>query len=110
MNHCWGDATSGYHARVGLYYQTPPPGEEEHKPPGCLDTLFIIRIVLGVLFWPLAAMIFVLADLALIFYALTTNPILVVIPVGLTAVALLAFARWEATRERPPDYGSGPPT
>lgn len=93
---------------MGFYYeQSPPPGDDDDdgERPGCLDTLVIIRIVFGVLLWPIAAIIIVLLDLALIFYFLTTSPILAVIPVALTVLAFILLARWEAARDRPPDLG-----
>ncbi|HXK34048.1 MAG TPA: hypothetical protein VNM91_08570 [Dehalococcoidia bacterium] len=89
---------------MGYYYQQPP--DEEEKPPGCLETLVITRVVFGVLFWPVVAILLVLVDVAAIFYFLTTNPLLALIPGAITVIALAALARWD--RARPHDPGERP--
>lgn len=83
-----------------VYYDQEPPSEDER--PGCFDALLITRAVFGILFWPLAAIAAVLADLAVTGYLFVTYAPLALIPVVLTAVALWLYARWEQTRFRPP--------
>lgn len=86
---------------MGYYYNDQaPPGEE--KPPGCLETLVIIRIVLGVLVVPLAVIIGVFVFAGVVFWAFTVQPALALIPLGLGGVALWLFSRWEQRRFRPP--------
>lgn len=92
---------------MGYYYQRPP--DEEEKPPGCLETLVITRVVFGVLFWPVVAILLVLVDIAAIFYFLTTNPLLALIPGAITVVALLLLSRWDQTRPRGPGEKPGLP-
>lgn len=83
-----------------VYYdEEPPPGNER---PGCLDALLITRAVFSILFWPLAAIAAVLADLAVTGYLFVTYAPLALIPIALTAVALWLYARWEQKHFRPP--------
>jgi len=87
---------------MGFYYgqETPP---EEEKPPGCLETLLITRAVFAVIIPVFAALVIVTVDVALIFVLFATHPALALIPVALTIVGIWLFARWEASRYRPPD-------
>jgi hypothetical protein len=87
---------------VGFYYDSGQQPQREEKPPGCLDALIITRAVFGVLMWPLLAIVVVLADVALIFYAFTVHPAWALLPLALTAVGIWLFARWEQQRFRPP--------
>ena len=84
---------------MGYYYEQKEP---EEKPPGCLDALIITRAVFGVLMWPVLAIFAVMADVIAIFYLLTIQPALALIPVALTGLALWLFAKWEQGRFRPP--------
>lgn len=84
-----------------VYYEQRPPPQDE--PPGCLETLLIIRVVFGLLLWPLLLLGLVLGDLFLIFWLFTTYAPLALIPVAATAIAIWLFARWERGRFRPPD-------
>jgi hypothetical protein len=59
------------------------------------------RVVLSILFWPIAAMLVVLADVVAFFYLFTVHPALSLIPLSLTAVAIWAIARWDQNRDRP---------
>ena len=89
---------------MGFYYgpsQQQPP-EAEEKPPGCLDVIVITRAVLGLLLPPVAALMFVVLDIAIIIWLLTVHPALTLIPIALTGVAIWLFARWDQNRERPP--------
>jgi cobalamin synthase len=93
---------------MGYYYEQRPPGAE--KGPGCLDALVITRVVFGMLFWPLAALILVFVDLGVIFYFFTLHPALALIPLAWTAAGIWLFARWEQRRIRginPHDPGDG---
>jgi hypothetical protein len=86
---------------MGFYYgpaETPP----EDKPPGCLETLVIMRAVFSVIIPVVIAMIVVLVDVAAIFVLFTQHPALALIPIAMTALAIWLFARWEQRRFRPP--------
>ena len=85
---------------MGYYHEQGPRNED--KGPGCLDALVITRVVFGLLFWPVAALMLVIVDLGAIFYFFTVHPALALIPISLTAVALWLFARWEQRRFGPP--------
>ncbi len=80
-----------------VHYEQQRPDDRD-KPPGCLDILVITRVVLGVLFWPLAVMFVVIFDLGITFYLYATRPLFALIPVAITAAAILGFTLWERHR------------
>ena len=82
-----------------MYYQDREPAE---KPPGCLDALAITRAIFAVLFWPMLAIIIVVADLAATFVLFTMHPALALVTIVPTAVAIWLFAKWEQRHFRPP--------
>lgn len=86
---------------MGYYNQRPP--DEEEKPPGCLETLVITRVVFGVLFWPVVAILLVFVDIGVIFYFLVTEPLLALVPAAITVAALMLLSRWDRLRPRPPE-------
>lgn len=86
---------------MGVYYEQRPP--ESDKGPGCLDALVITRVVFELLFWPIAGMLLVFADLAAAFYLFTVHPALALIPVALAGVGLWLVARWDQKRHNPLD-------
>ena len=76
--------------------------EPPRQPSGCLEVWVLTRAIFGMLFWPLAALVGSVAGVVLIFYAFTVHPLLALAPIGGVALAVLAFARWEQRRFRPP--------
>lgn len=84
---------------MGFYYGSSEPPED--KPPGCLDALLIVRAVFAVILPIALAMIVLLVDISLTLWAFTVHPALALIPVGLSAVAIWLFARWDQRRNRP---------
>jgi hypothetical protein len=89
---------------MGFYYgpsSTDP--EPQEKPPGCMDVIIITRAMFAVLFWPLLALLLLIFDLALIFYAFAVHPALALVPIGLTVGAVALFARWDRNRGYPSD-------
>jgi len=86
---------------MGFYYGSSEEPPEE-KPPGCLETLVIMRAVFSVIMPVVIAMILVLVDVAAIFVLFTKHPALALIPIAITALAIWLFARWEQRRFRPP--------
>ena len=86
---------------MGYYYgPTGPPAED--KPPGCLETLLIMRAVFSVIIPVVIAMIVVIVDVAAIFVLFTRHPALALIPIAITIVVVWLFSRWEQRRFRPP--------
>jgi membrane protein implicated in regulation of membrane protease activity len=85
-----------------VYYDRKPPPDDDGPRPGCLDALVITRMVFGMLFWPMVGIFAVLIDASVIFVLYATNPPLALIPVGVSAVAIWLFARWDQRRNRPP--------
>jgi hypothetical protein len=83
------------------YYEQQTPPEDGRS--GCLDVFVILRAVLGLLMWPFIAVVVIVADLVAIVTAFSVHPALALLPVGLTAAAVLAYARWEQRHFRPPD-------
>jgi Flp pilus assembly protein TadB len=86
---------------MGYYYERGEP--EEERPPGCLDAIAITRAVFAALFWPIAALFVVLIGIAVTVWLLLLHPALALIPISLAVAAVLAFARWDQRRHRPPD-------
>ena len=85
---------------MGYYYERSAKPEEE-KPPGCLETLLIMRAVFGVIMPVVIAMIVLIADLAAIFVLYSISPALALIPIALTAAAIWLVARWDRNRVPP---------
>jgi hypothetical protein len=86
---------------MGYYYE-PSSQPDDEKPPGCLETLVIMRAVFGLLLPVVIAMVVLIADLAAIFVLFSVHPALALIPVALTVGAIWLVARWDQRRERPP--------
>jgi hypothetical protein len=87
-----------------VFYEERPPRDDQPSQPGCMDALVITRVVFQMLFWPVAAMILVVGDIALVFYLFALHPALAVIPIAATAGAVMLFARWDQQRGRPEGF------
>jgi hypothetical protein len=85
---------------VGYYEQR---SNDDKPPSGCLDALVITRAVFGILLVPFALMLAAIIDLALAFLLYGIHPALALIPLAATIAAVLAYARWEQRKYRPPD-------
>ncbi len=85
------------------------PGGEVYEPsrpeeaPGCRDVWVITRATLGVLVWPLLALIAVLLSVFGAFVLFATHPALALLPIAALVAAVYLFARWEQRRSGPPD-------
>jgi hypothetical protein len=88
-------------AVMGFYYEQQSPPDKE-KPPGCLDTLVIIRVVMGILLVPVALIIGVVVAFALALYLFTVHPLWTLVLVVGLGVGVWLFARWDQRRNRPP--------
>jgi hypothetical protein len=69
-----------------------------------MDVFVITRAIMGMLLIPIAALFFVIADIAAIIWLLTVHPALALIPIALTAVAIWLLARWDRRRGHPADF------
>ena len=76
-----------------------PPSRQ---PSGCLEVWGLSRAMFAMLFWPLVALVGAVAAVVLIFYLFTIHPLLALVGIGFVAILVLAFARWEQRRFRPP--------
>jgi hypothetical protein len=85
---------------MGYYYE-PSSKHDEEKPPGCLETLLIMRAVFAVILPAVIAMIVLVFDLAAIFVLYTVYPALALIPTALTVAAIWLVARWDRNRVPP---------
>jgi hypothetical protein len=86
------------------YYDGRSSPEPEEKPPGCLETLLITRVVFSLILPVVAVIVLVLIDFAAIIMLFSVHPALALIPLALTAGAIWLFARWERRHFRPPDF------
>lgn len=84
------------------YYYNNQPAEDPDKPPGCLDTLIVIRIVMGFLLIPLAAIFGVFALFSIAFWLFTLYPALALLPIVAGVAALFIAERWYEKRRPPP--------
>ena len=77
-----------------------PPREEN---PGCLDALLLTRAAFGLLLPPLIGMFAVLALITGAVFLFAVHPALALFPVALLAGTVYLFARWDRSRNVPPD-------
>ncbi len=83
------------------YYPQP-----EKEPGGCVQTIVITRVILGILLVPILMIGGCLMAVVFTFYLFTTYPPLALIPVAIGVLGLVALYRWEKARiakETPPD-------
>lgn len=80
------------------YYYTNQPAEDPDKPPGCLDTLIVIRIVMGFLLIPLGAIFAVFGLFSVAFWLFTVHPALALLPVAAGVGALFVLEHWYSSR------------
>lgn len=85
---------------MGFYYEQQPAPEE--KPPGCLDTLVIIRVVMGILLVPVALIVGVVVAFVVALYLFTVHPLMALVVVVALAAGVWLVARWDQRRNRPP--------
>ena len=79
--------------------------QRQNEPSGCLQTLVITRVILGILLVPVLMILGALFAVVFTFYLFTVSAPLALIPIGLGGLGLLGLYRWEKTRidrETPP--------
>jgi hypothetical protein len=86
------------------YYHEPAVTPPEEKPPGCLETLLITRVVFAVLLPIVVAMALLMVDIGAIFVLYAVHPALALIPVAISAAAIWLVARWDQRRHRPSGF------
>lgn len=64
---------------------------QEQQPGGCREVLLLTRLAFQILLPGLAALVAVLLLVLFLFYALSTEPILALIPVGIFAAILFGI-------------------
>jgi hypothetical protein len=72
--------------------------QEPKEPSGCMQTVIITRVIFGMLALPMAIIGGAMAALVITFYTFTVSPALALIPLAISVLAVLAFARWEQRR------------
>ncbi len=71
--------------------------------PGCRETLILTRAAFAVLIPIFLAMIAILGLVMVTLLLLITHSLLALVPLAALVVGIVAFARWERRRIRPPD-------
>ena len=73
------------------------------KPPSFWSEFWTLtRIVYGILFWPLLALLAVLLAVFGVFVLFTIHPGFALLPIAALAAVIAALAWWETRRVRPP--------
>ncbi len=72
--------------------------QEPKEPNGCIQTLTITRLILGMLLVPMGLILGAILALLLAFYALTVNPLLALLVVAIGGGIVYAAGRWEHHR------------
>jgi hypothetical protein len=79
--------------------------QEPKEPSGCVQTIILTRMIIGILLVPMLLILGVIFGVLLTFYALTIHPQLALLTIGIGAAIIVGAARWEARRiakEMPP--------
>jgi hypothetical protein len=80
--------------------------QSSREPNGCLQTLIISKLIIGMLLIPLILILGTVTAVIGTFYALTVHPLLALLVILLCAGTLYGLARWEhhrVSREIPRD-------
>ncbi len=86
---------------MGYYYEREP--QREDRPPGCLEALLIIRVTLGIIAIPVAAMLLLLVGIMVTLALFVIHPALALVPLAVSIGGIWLFARWERRRMLPPE-------
>ena len=78
-----------------------PPVDDDRA--GCRDTLVLTRAVFATLLPLVLVMVALLGLVVLAFYLFAVHPALALLPVAALVIGVLAYARWERIKFRPPD-------
>jgi hypothetical protein len=74
---------------------------QREEPAGCRDVWVLTRATLGILMWPVAALIGVLVAVGVAFALLAVHPALALVPIVLVVGGLVYLARRES--RQPPE-------
>jgi hypothetical protein len=72
--------------------------QSSREPSGCLQTIFITKAILGVLFIPLGLVLGAIIIVVMTFYAFTVHPLLGLGVIVGGVAALITIAKWESRR------------
>lgn len=81
------------------------PHQDQREPSGCLQTLIITRLIVGILLVPIGLIAGGVVAVVVFFYLLSIHPLFALLFVIGAAAAMIAVALWESrriSRERPP--------
>jgi hypothetical protein len=76
------------------------------EPNGCLQSLVISRLIIGMLLIPMALIIGCVVAVILTFYALAAHPLLALLVIVCSVGIIVGLAKWESwrvTKDMPPD-------
>lgn len=79
-------------------YEVP----KQDQGPGCRDAWVITLAMFSVILPVMLAMLGLLAGVTIAFVLFTIHPALALIPLGVMALVVYAFARWDQSRSKPP--------
>ena len=81
------------------------PHRQQKEPSGCMQTIVISRLIIGILLIPLALIGGGIVAVLVAFYLLTIHPLFALLFIVAAAAVMIAVTRWESrrvSRERPP--------
>lgn len=76
-----------------MYYQPPPK-----EPSGCMQTITITRVVIGILLVPMALIMGSIFFILIAFYALTVHPLLALLVLLAGGAIIVIAGKWESHR------------
>jgi hypothetical protein len=79
-------------------YEVP----QQDQKPGCRDAWVITLAMFSVILPVMLALLGLLGAVTFAFVLFTIHPALALIPLGVMALAVWAFARWDQSRSKPP--------
>jgi uncharacterized membrane protein len=71
---------------------------EPKEPSGCMQTIIITRMIIGMLAVPIALIMGAVIFIMLAFVALSVHPLLALLVVAIGAGAIILGGRWESRR------------
>jgi hypothetical protein len=85
-----------------MYYGPSQPPPDEHDSGGCRDVWLLTRAAFGILLVPLAILFGALFAVMAVIYLFSRSGLLGLLGVGVIAVGIYVYARWERHHFRAP--------
>jgi Flp pilus assembly protein TadB len=88
-----------------MYYEQPRQRPQK-EPSGCLQTIVISKMIVGILLIPIALILGAIVAVLIGFYLLTIHPLFALLFIVGAAGGLIWVARWESRRvgkQKPPE-------